>query len=255
MIRFYGFEFKERQWASLDDIPFKLPKLQSHRGYWVGGQKENSIKAVQAAHRAGYEMAEVDLRLTRDGQIILYHDPVFFNVDQAKPIRELMLSDMRSHLGVDTLEELASSLPDKFYLNLEIKNESKIDFSLEERLYQFLKSHPRFQEKILLSSFNPFSLIWFQKLLPEMPRSLLVTQEARAGNSLFLRELSFLPLVKPHFLHMRWEDLDHYRDIPMERKVIWTLNEIGNAETLLKLRKVRSIITDSIRPDQIGEGK
>ncbi|MFN8792477.1 MAG: hypothetical protein ACK5Y2_13565, partial [Bdellovibrionales bacterium] len=60
-----------------------------------------------------------------------------------------------------------------------------------------------------------------------------------------------LRLARPHFLNVRWEDLDHYRDIPHERLVIWTLNSESHAKSLLERGKVISVITDSIRPEAL----
>lgn len=250
MIRFSHFDYKEKHWSSLEEIPFQLPPLQAHRGYWVQGEGQNSLGALKAAVKAGYKMAEMDLRLTKDGQIVLFHDAVFFNVDQARKIRDLNLPDLKDAMGITTLTEVLEELPQDFILNLELKNESKVDFSLEEKLVQRLKGS-KHQQRILFSSFNPFALAWMARLLPDVPRALLVTQEDEKGNSFFLRELSFISLVKPHFLNLRWEDMDHYRDIPAERKAVWTLNSVSHAKTLFERKKVGSVITDSILPSQL----
>ena len=237
MIRLSQYSYNEEQWASLDDISFDLPQLQSHRGYCAKGAPENTAQSIQTSFELGYKMVEMDLRLNRDGKIILFHDPVRF----------------QPHLKDASLfEEVMDLLPSDCHYNIEIKNESKIIFSLEEKLIQFLKNHPK-KNQVLFSSFNPFSLGWMAKLLPEVPRALLVTQEEEEGNSFFLRELSFLPLTKPHFLNLRWQDLDHYKEIPAERKVIWTLNDVNYAQDLLERKKVASVITDTILPSQLGK--
>ena len=63
------------------DIPYqpkKHPKLIAHRGGVVEGKfAENSEKAIQAAIDRGYYMVELDIRETRDGKIIVHHDPDF----------------------------------------------------------------------------------------------------------------------------------------------------------------------------------
>lgn len=250
MMRFTHFEYKEKNWSPLDEVPFKLPSVQAHRGHWVGGERQNSLAALKTAQQAGYRMAEMDLRLTKDGHVVLYHDPVFFNVDQAQKIRALNLEELKSVIDITTLEDVFENLPHDFLLNLEIKNETKVDFSLEEKLVKLLKNSNQ-KDRILFSSFNPFSLAWMARLLPEVPRALLVTQEKEEGNSFFLRELSFISFVRPHFLNVRWEDLDHYRDIPSERKAVWTLNSLTYAKSLFERRKVASVISDSILPEQL----
>ncbi|MFN9066042.1 MAG: glycerophosphodiester phosphodiesterase, partial [Bdellovibrionales bacterium] len=152
--------------------------------------------------------------------------------------------EMRMLLPVTTLEEILEATGPNFYLNLEIKNETRTQFALEEKLIQILKSSPH-KDRVLFSSFNPFSLGWMAQLLPQVPRGLLVTQDISAP--FMLREMLFLGVAKPHFLHLRWEDLDHYRDIPRERKVIWTLNDADFAKTIKAGKRVASIISDHIK--------
>ncbi len=235
MIRLSPYNFKEYQWADLQELPFKLPKLQSHRGYCVQGAPENTIQSIQAAFDQGYKMVEMDLRLSQKGDIILWHDQVTDTTDISK---------------ASFFENVLEILPVDSIYNLEIKNESKINFSLEEKLIHFLKRYPK-RNQLLFSSFNPFSLSWMNKLLPEIPRALLVSQEDEPGNSFLLKELTFLPLVKPHFLNLRWQDLDHYKEIPFERKVVWTVNDLTQAQSLLDRHKVSSVITDTIQPQEI----
>ncbi len=235
MIRLSQFSFKDHQWADLKEVSFPLPNLQSHRGYCVNGAQENTLDSIQASFDQGYQMVEMDLRLARDGKIILFHDPVRADTDISEASK---------------LDAVLEMLPANCYFNLEIKNESKFNFSLEEKMIQVLKKSPK-RDQLLFSSFNPFSLSWMAKLLPEIPRALLVTQENEPGNSFFLRELTFLAMVKPHFIHFRWQDLDHYKEVPPERKIVWTLNDPKYAQDLLDRKKVSSIITDTILPSDI----
>jgi glycerophosphoryl diester phosphodiesterase len=227
--------YNEDQWAPLNEVPFKLPLLQNHRGFVGPKTRENTLESISKSFELGYRMIETDLRLTKEGSIILFHDPLKDQPEIAKATK---------------LEAILEMLPKNRYCNLEIKNETKTNFLLEEKIIQVLKDHPK-RDQILLSSFNPFSLAWMTRLVPEIPRALLVTQEHEPGNSFFLRELTFLSLVKPHFLNLRWQDLDHYKDIPAERKAVWTLNDLDMAKTLIERKKVASIITDSILPEQI----
>jgi glycerophosphoryl diester phosphodiesterase len=248
MIRMSHFAYDQKHWSSLQELPFQLPELQAHRGYWIDGALQNSLESVLAAQEAGHQMAEVDLRLTKDQKVVLFHDPIIYDGDLALEVSQLNLSEMRKLLPVSTLEEVLEATKNNFHFNLEIKNETRTKFGLEEKLIQIFKSSPH-KNRIIFSSFNPFSLGWVGQLLPQVPRGLLVTQDISAP--FMLREMLFLGVAKPHFLHVRWEDLDHYRDIPRERKVIWTLNDLSFAKSIQANRRVASIISDQIKPGSL----
>lgn len=52
-----------------------LVNVFAHRGVrLLGGTTENSLTAIAAAARAGYEGIEIDLRLTKDKRVVVFHD-------------------------------------------------------------------------------------------------------------------------------------------------------------------------------------
>src|ERR1700731_2043021 len=50
------------------------PFTSAHRGHSTGAP-ENTLAALDAAWRAGATVAEIDVRMTRDGELVLLHDP------------------------------------------------------------------------------------------------------------------------------------------------------------------------------------
>src|SRR3954468_11043895 len=74
-------EFSRRIIEALQFQPWprqswRWPRLQSHRGYWLEGQAENSLASLEAAKLKGFEMAEFDVRLSIDGVAVLSHDKI-----------------------------------------------------------------------------------------------------------------------------------------------------------------------------------
>ena len=65
---------KSNFWQFSKTIRNWLPRLQAHRGYWVGGLPQNTIAAIQKAAELNYQMVEFDVRLTADKMVILFHD-------------------------------------------------------------------------------------------------------------------------------------------------------------------------------------
>ncbi|HMG33131.1 MAG TPA: glycerophosphodiester phosphodiesterase family protein [Blastocatellia bacterium] len=81
--------------ASVQDVPRSAhPMVIAHRG----GSKEsteNTIGAFQRAARIGADGIETDIRLTRDGVVVVYHDDYFGRVEGlAPPLRTRLISDM-----------------------------------------------------------------------------------------------------------------------------------------------------------------
>lgn len=51
-------------------------RVIAHRGYWTcAGSAQNSLASLQAAHRIGVYGSEFDVYITRDGQLVVHHDP------------------------------------------------------------------------------------------------------------------------------------------------------------------------------------
>ncbi|MBN8859802.1 MAG: glycerophosphodiester phosphodiesterase family protein [Sphingobacteriales bacterium] len=78
--------------------------LIAHRGGILDSSKaENSLPALQAAVKGGYDMVEVDLRLTKDSELIIQHDPDFkkyYNVNrQVTDMTWNEISKLRSDRG------------------------------------------------------------------------------------------------------------------------------------------------------------
>jgi hypothetical protein len=51
-----------------------LLSICAHRGASHGGGTENSLTAIKKAALMGWEAVEIDLRLTKDGKVVVWHD-------------------------------------------------------------------------------------------------------------------------------------------------------------------------------------
>lgn len=99
-------------------------RLIAHRGGVVGeGRPENSAEALEAAIRAGYWMAEVDIRRSKDGEPFLYHDSRFgkYHDTNARPedLTWRELSALRPRL--QHFEEACARCNGKIRLMLDLK--------------------------------------------------------------------------------------------------------------------------------------
>ena len=96
----------------------------AHRGYHAA-EPENTLAAFDAAERLGLDGIETDLRITADGQTVLFHDRV---TPDGRPISAVTRDDLAALAGhaVPTLDEALSRSARPLWL-LEIKTPAAID--------------------------------------------------------------------------------------------------------------------------------
>jgi glycerophosphoryl diester phosphodiesterase len=228
----------------------KEKKFQTHRGYRSEAIMENTLESLEAARQHGSEMVEFDVRLTKDYIPVIYHDDTLARLHKARvAVKDLSLKQMRTFAAnVTTLEEvlLSRRVPD--FLNIELKTDSMMDPALEIQVTKMIRQHHA-EERVVFSSFNPFSLIRAKGLAPEIARALLVTQDDEKKNYWFLKQMSLLPLCDAQFLH--WdqamctrERFDKFIALGYQMAV-YTVNDAAAAKKFF-LWGAGSIISDTL---------
>lgn len=80
-----------------------MPRLVAHRGLHAeetGGARENTLAALRAAVAAGVAWIEIDVRRTRDGAVVLLHDPTLERLwGDRSAIADLELAEVRERGG------------------------------------------------------------------------------------------------------------------------------------------------------------
>jgi len=244
---------------SLNTFQF-IPTLQSHRGWHQDGIFENTIGAIQKAYTLGYEMVEFDVRSLADGTVVVFHDRSIAGID----LEKLSFSDFTTHFLklssktttlADLLEWFSSETKSNFKLNIEIKS-NRIRVQHEASVLELIQKF-KIEDRVLISSFNPFTLSYFRKKAPEIFRSLLLTHEKNSGNNYLIRNQRLNFLALPNALHLReadWiSDRNRYqilldRNIPV---VLWTVNDLEKAKGYLA-EGITSIISDTIKPKELA---
>ncbi|MDM3872209.1 glycerophosphodiester phosphodiesterase family protein [Porticoccus sp. W117] len=121
----------------------------AHRGCWTHAP-ENSVKSIENCSRLGVEMVEIDVQLTKDGELVVFHDKTLDRMTGVSgTIYEKTLGELRqlylyerdgwpNHLirqpvktmhRIATLEEIFTATKGKMKINLEIKS---YKYSVEE---------------------------------------------------------------------------------------------------------------------------
>lgn len=74
----------------------RLPLLSAHRGGAGPGLPENCMATFEATVSRGWSMLEIDLHATKDGVVVLMHDPTLDRTSNGKgPIRERTLAELK----------------------------------------------------------------------------------------------------------------------------------------------------------------
>ena len=160
----------------------------AHRGLHEKDKSvpENSLAAFRAAKEAGYG-AELDVQLSKDGQVVVFHDDTLDRVCGEIPAPE-GLTNGKGNLKNYTYEELhkmslcgtRETIPlftdvlDAFYgggpLIVELKNVGKDNRELCEKTWEILKGY---KGVYCIESFTPVIVHWFRKHAPEVFRGQL----------------------------------------------------------------------------------
>ena len=162
------------------------PLISAHRGFSTAAP-ENTIAALDAARRAGADVAEIDVQLTRDGHLILMHDrSVERTTNGTDLVRDLTLAEIkaldagswfdprfRSEL-VPTLAEVLEWSGGQLGLLIELKNDPYRDMPLVEKTIEVIEAY-RAQEFVVLAGFDHVMLAEIHRIRAGWPLEMIYT--------------------------------------------------------------------------------
>lgn len=243
--------YRHKTWKALPwpSGALRLPTYQAHRGYWVSGQQENTMKSFLAAAEQGFQMVEMDVCLSKDLVPVVFHDSDLKRLGKRnRAVADCSAQELKEWVDAPTLEEVLASKEVPPFLNIELKASFSWKGTLESQVALLVKKHQA-EQRVLFSSFSPLCIWRLSRLLPQVPRALLASEEIEPGNYFYLRGLWLAPYIGVHALHLDHhyiseEDLGVWkqRGVPV---ALWTVNDSGKAARFLSAGAV-SIITDSI---------
>lgn len=204
----YGKIFGMKNMKFLTEIPV------AHRGLHDDRLPENSLGAFLAAANKGYAI-ETDVRLTKDGALVLFHDDNLSRMAGIeKKVSECTAEQLsRVRLGgtderIPLLSELLSAVCGRVPLLIEIKDMPKV--KTKDFIKKVSDALEGYRGEYAVQSFQPFYVKAFKKLRPEVPCGVLATAVSNKGdfgNSPFwkikarmVKNMSFNRTVKPDFI-------------------------------------------------------
>ena len=158
-------------------IPSEMRRNYAHRGLFDDEAPENSLAAFARAADAGYGI-ELDVQLTRDGEVVVFHDSDLQRMTGAEgKVCEHTLTELKAlSLGgtsepVPTLREVLELVAGRVPLLVELKGEST-DTAVCPATDAILRAY---SGPYLVESFNPLLLRWYKKNHPEIRRGQLTS--------------------------------------------------------------------------------
>lgn len=235
------------------------PQIFAHRGAKTVAP-ENTLPAFQRALAMGVAGIELDVHCSKDGKLVVIHDESLDRTTRGSgkvgdyTAAELAKIDAGSPfhadfagVGIPTLDEVFDLVGNRCRVNVEIKSDDPNGGDQAEPLIALIAARNLY-DQVIVSSFNPPSLIKMRALAPKVALGLLYYLPMPA----FLRDAWFTSIIQPEAIHpyhrlintdlMAWAKA---RDCAVNT---WTVNDVTEARRLAELG-VDVIMSDV--PDQI----
>jgi glycerophosphoryl diester phosphodiesterase len=221
------------------------------------------MAAFARAVALGAHGIELDVHLSADGVPVVIHDfTVDATTDGSGPVSGMSLAQLKeldagssfdpafAREPIPTLAEVLEAFGHRLFLNIELKTTSPSDNGLERAVIAQVREHGLDRnDRVLLSSFNPFSLRRAWRLAPHIRRGLLYAP----GLPLPLRRAWLAPLA-PHQARHPEHTMVDARFMAWARRRgyqvnTWTVDDPAEMRRLVDLG-VDGIITNV--PDVLG---
>ena len=224
----------------------------AHRGY-SAKYPENTLLAFQKALDAKCQGIELDIQLTKDGQVVIFHDlELGRTLSGVGPIREYTLAELQQKAGgilftgphhaqiIPTLEDYFNLIESTdIFSVLELKNGVVPSPGLEEKVISLIEKFD-LESRVVLSSFSIQSMRRCKILAPHIKTALI-------SNTYFLKSYIRARKVKADFLNLRYIYINFSLIYLLRRWkipiMVWTVN---SPKTLTRFvnSKIYAIITN-----------
>ncbi|MCY0868409.1 MAG: glycerophosphodiester phosphodiesterase [Desulfurococcus sp.] len=176
----------------LEKLNMKPFTVVGHRG--AGGiAPENTLKAVEAGVKAGADIVEIDVRATRDGRIVVFHDANLKRLAGVeRSIRDVDFEWLRSNVRINgevipLLEEVLELVDGRAGVFIEVKEAEATKRTVE--LIEFYKA----LSNVAVISFLEEVLVEVRRLNPSVATGLIyymplgkITRARELGASIVL---------------------------------------------------------------------
>jgi glycerophosphoryl diester phosphodiesterase len=220
------------------------PSLVAHRGA-PREQPENTLPSFARALELGCDGIELDVHATRDGVVVVHHDPVPRAVSPdrrltRRPIAELTYDELRTFavapgIGIPKLSEVLDLVGQRAFVYVELKGAG-----VERAAIETIRSSGA---QCAIHSFDHAAIARARVIAPEIRRGLLFSRRPAdvAAAMMASAALDAWP---------EWPLIDRSLVEPVERLggsvIAWTVNDVAAMRHLASIG-VDAICTDDLR--------
>lgn len=227
-------------------------KVWAHRGA-SGYAPENTIEAFKLAAEMNADGVELDVQLTKDGELVVIHDEKIDRTSNEEGfVKDYTLSELKSfnfnngnekypEAKIPTLKEVYELLkPYNMKINVELKTGIFFYEGIEEKVLK-LAEEMNMKDRIIYSSFNHYSVMKIKELDKEAETGLLYADG-------WIDVVEYAERLKVNALHPAKYNIqyDNFIEKCKEHKIklhIWTVNDEDEMKYLAK-NNVEAIITN-----------
>lgn len=228
-----------------------MSKIFAHRGF-SGYYPENTMLAFKKSIEIGVDGIELDVQLTKDNTVVIIHDETIdrttngdglvksYTYDELKKFDASFKFNNFGFNRIPTLEEYFLLVKDlDIITNIELKTSVYQYLGIEDSVLELIKKY-KLEDKVIISSFNHFSILRMKKLAPQIKCGFLSEDWIiDAGKYTFSHQIE---CYHPRFNNLIPEVIEELKKFNIEINT-WTVNDERDM-LYLKEKGIDSIITN-----------
>ncbi len=221
-----------------------MSKIFAHRGF-SGKYPENTMLAFKKAVEIGVDGIELDIHLTKDNVLVIIHDEdIKRTCDGEGLVRDFTYDELKKFdasagyrgvygfNGIPTLKEYFELVKDTPVItNIELKTGIFEYPTIEKRVIDMISQYG-LEDKIILSSFNHYTILRCQEIAPDIKRGFL--SESWLINYGAYTKANGAQCCHPIHFFLTEDTVEEMHDAGCEINT-WTVNEYDDIKRLAAL--------------------
>ena len=220
--------------------------------------RENTLESINMAIDFGCDGIEIDIQMTSDKRIILFHDLYITNNNKKQKISNLTYEKINNILAQQDIP--AVPLFDDFIymirkypqivFNIEIKSQGLINYSIVKQLHAKIAGDPSLINRCIISSFNILIMCHCKFLFHRNALGLIICSKRAFGGFTNIINKILVMVLNPRFLHLSKAFLDNNMiQWGRSRKMFIHLYTINTKDILEKCiaNQIDGVFTDNHR--------